>query len=598
MDALLRVSPSKVIEAARTGSYRAIEALSRNPLKSVPNVHKPEVVVIFCAHIRNTPIGPRKYHDLIGRCFVGLSILLHAPDALYIPDVMDTWPTMIKWSTHFSQELEQGHHSAQYALDSHMHIIHLLAIDSNLRSHVVATPDAIQFVTAMWLKADVNVLPLGAYPRAATTLAQLLAHAPTPIIDLISSSGASIPDVATRIVHPLRVALAAHPPPREAFFQAYLWLLEGFSHTPAAAHLVPAILSAGAVRCVARTLLRFSRLDVHEDGPDLISGYCISHCLRVLYRLLQMGTGIPWVAQSVRHGLLEALVNIAPHLHTHKEDVQKLCIALVKDILPRYFLFRSVIKAVGRALERLEDGPSIALVQSRAFADSWAYLKEFAEECIGIRNTWPFRVCGHVGVCLCACCRGLLTHATQCAKGGLRSTFRRCARCRERYYCSVACQAAHWKKSHKAHCVRWVAPTVQLGGLVSVHEQEFHVMWVRFNAHTLAASITALRLAPDASPGRNQYLSSLCIVLNCTLSPWELHIRRLNEGERETTRKGADLGVYLESIVLLGQEETRVHAFVFHTILASAEATMIDYVLDRIPVEYGGRGIFLLGETG
>ncbi|KAI0046290.1 hypothetical protein FA95DRAFT_1402505 [Auriscalpium vulgare] len=344
---------------------------------------------------------------------------------------------MTKWFTHFSQELAQGRQGPQDALHAYMDILHFLASDGKMLPHVLATPDAIKFATVTWLEADVDVLP--AYPSTAIAVAQLLEHAPTPIITHISSSDVDVPAVARRLVHPLRVALAASPPPSREFFEAYVWLLHGFACAPldVVAPFLPALLSAGAVRCVARALVRFSRHDVHKDAPDGI----IDHGFRILYQLLQMGTGIPWVAQSVRHGLLDALVNIAPRLHIYGKGLQETCLALVKKLLPRYFLFRPVIRAVGRALERLEDDPNIALVQSRAFADSWAYLKDFAEHCVMFRTSWPLRECGN------------------CAEQGHRSIFRRCARCREQHYCSVACQAAHWEKEHKEHCVRWLVPS-------------------------------------------------------------------------------------------------------------------------------------------
>ncbi|KAI0042528.1 hypothetical protein FA95DRAFT_1598433 [Auriscalpium vulgare] len=546
MDALLRVSPSKVIKAARDGSYPAIKALSRSP-GVVPDSHKAEVVVLFCAHIRKTPIVPRKYDYIIGQCFYGLSILIQAPPALQIPDVTDTWPAMTKWYTHFSQELAQGNQGLQAALDSYMHIIHLFVYDSKMRDHVLATPDAIKCATLTWLGAEMNGMPLVASPpNAAITVAQLLIHAPAPVIDTINSSGASVHDVATRIVHPLRIALAAHPPPIQTFFDAHVWLLEQTIFAPEAARFIPAILSAGAVRCLSRTLLRFSRAHGHEaPSPDFI----IAHCLCTLLPLLHMGTGIPWIAQSVRHGLLEALVNIAPHLHTHEQGVQEICTRIVKSTLPPYLFFRPVIKAVGKAFQRLEDGPNIALAESRAFVDSWTYLRHFGEECVRFRANWSSIICSH---------------------------------------------AAHWKMSHKARCAQRLGDIVQLSGIVSVHEQQFHVAWVRYNAAALAASIVALILAPDASPDRTQYLQSLVIVLNFSLVPWELGMRRMGEGEWEATRTDASSWVFMESVVVLRRTEARARTSMPHAVLAHFDPTMIDYVIDRIPVEYGGRGIYAI----
>ncbi|KAI0046282.1 hypothetical protein FA95DRAFT_1679866 [Auriscalpium vulgare] len=573
MDALLRVSPSKVIKAARAGSYPAIRALSRDPDNLIPDAHKYEVIVLLCVHVRKTPIVPRKDDDSIEQGFYGLGVLLQEPGAIHIPDVTDTWPAMTRWCAHLSRQLAHGRKAAQAALEAYMHIIHLFCYDSEMRKVVLATPYAIRFATTVaWLGTDVsNMSP----PDAVVTLAQLLPHAPTLIINTIQSSGKSVRDIAARLVQPLHISLAAHPPTRPSFFEAHVWLLEEFVYAPQAASFVPAILSAGAVRCVSRTLRRFSRSNGHEGSK----GFIIGNCLRVLQMLLQMGTGIPWIAQSVRHGLLEALVNLAPQLHKHTMGVQKTCTTIVKSILPRYLLFRPVIKAVRRVFEQLDDGPSIALVQLHAFADPWAHLQEFFGKCFAFWMRWSFTKCSH------------------CGKEGHRTAFKRCARCHAENYCSAACQATHWKNSHKAHCAQRLVRPVQLSGLVSVHDQDFHVTWVRYNAAALAASIVALMLAPDASPDRTQYLQSLIIVLNCSLSPWKLGMRRMNKGEREETRTDAKSWVFMESIVVLGEMETRARTNMRHAGLVHAEATMMDYVRDRIPVEYGGRGIYLVGET-
>ncbi|KAI0046287.1 hypothetical protein FA95DRAFT_1402349 [Auriscalpium vulgare] len=427
MQDLLRVLPSKVIKAARNGSYPAIEALSWDPLELVPDVHRPELVVLFCAHIRKTPRGPGN-HDLIQQCFVGLNLLLQLPELCRIPDVLETLPTMVQWFFHSVHELDRGRGSPQL-LEAYMYIIYYLVNNSELWPRVLKTPGIIEVGTAMWMRSTVCTVP--EYPGAAMGFAELLVHVPDPIIDFLTASVADVGDVAVRLVFPLRVALAAHATTEH--LQAYVWQLDQFSQQIPAAPFAPALLSIGAVRLVSRTLLRFSQRDMREHD----SLFIVRKCLCMVHRFVEMGTGIPWVAQSVRSGLLAALASIGPQLNLLDADAQVACMALVQDVLPRYLIFRPVIKAVGKVLEKLEDGPHIGLTQSRDFADSWAALKDLAKIRVEYQESEAMMDC------------------SSCLRRGHKSEFRRCARCRQEHYCSVACQVVHWRHEHKAHCRQW-----------------------------------------------------------------------------------------------------------------------------------------------
>ncbi|KAI0046295.1 hypothetical protein FA95DRAFT_1402970 [Auriscalpium vulgare] len=241
---LLRVRPSKVMEAARSGSVIAMQALCYDP-HGLPDHYKPEAVTILCAFIRKTPmpIGTGGAGRLIQRCFFGLQSLFTVPYLLHIPDVMDTWPIIIKWFHHFTQQLAdgQGYSDNQSTLQSNMLIVHLLAQDSEIYSRILAIPDTINVVTAMWMATDVNVVP--AYPGAALAFAQLLNHAPTPVIRLLTSVDVDVNNVATHVVFPLSVALTAHPIPDDIIFRGYIMLLHELAKPGPAEPLVPALLA-------------------------------------------------------------------------------------------------------------------------------------------------------------------------------------------------------------------------------------------------------------------------------------------------------------------------------------------------------------------
>ncbi|KAI0046294.1 hypothetical protein FA95DRAFT_1402910 [Auriscalpium vulgare] len=170
-----------------------------------------------------------------------------------------------------------------------------------------------------------------------------------------------------------------------------------------------------------------------------------------------------------------------------------------------------------------------------------------------------------------------------------RTALRRCARCRTVYYCSRACQLADWKESHRAQCLHQPddPPAVHLDGLISDHEHQFHVMSLKAIAWDLAASLAALRVAPDASPKRNHYLNSLGVFLDCTVMPMKLRVIELQEHERDTTGRSS----VLVSSVLFGRRTARMRTLLSNAELARHEAAAadIDILLGLIPVEHGGR---------
>ncbi|KAI0042512.1 hypothetical protein FA95DRAFT_561526 [Auriscalpium vulgare] len=436
MQRLLRIQPSKVIDAARRGSFAAIEALSTNSLDVIPVAYQPEVVALFCAHIQKTPVRPDTHPYDIVQCILGLSILIQMPNLICLPDVIRTYPKLLQWFAHFSNEASRGQALGdREALSAYMHVLYLLVKDPELRSCILETPDTIQVATMMWLATDdENVLPV--YPGGAKAFALLLHYLPVPITDLLfDATSGNVDLIATHAVLPLRLALRTHPYPHDGFFHSYVWLLEEFSMPRPATTFVPAMLAAGAVRLVTSTLLRFSRRDIALEGPHEIVGAC----LRTLRHLVETGTGIKWVAQSVRSGLLAALFNIAPNLDTLNQNAHDAYMAFIQDIIPRYLLFRPVIKAVETAFTELANGPNISRHFPQRFVDSWVVLKKTAEERISyMQNFW-------------------LLQCENCGKSDSKSAFRRCSRCRLGHYCSVRCQEADWRV-HKTRCSQWRPP--------------------------------------------------------------------------------------------------------------------------------------------
>ncbi len=49
-------------------------------------------------------------------------------------------------------------------------------------------------------------------------------------------------------------------------------------------------------------------------------------------------------------------------------------------------------------------------------------------------------------------------HCARCRVPEVEAQLSSCGRCRMKWYCSRACQKAHWKLGHKLYCVQVTAP--------------------------------------------------------------------------------------------------------------------------------------------
>ncbi|KAK0193942.1 hypothetical protein F5146DRAFT_998440 [Armillaria mellea] len=84
---------------------------------------------------------------------------------------------------------------------------------------------------------------------------------------------------------------------------------------------------------------------LNEEAPDIMLGVMVSS-MCFMFNCLESLDGFTWVIQVVNAGFLTAWVDSSTHFHRlHTED-RDTVISNVRDIVPRYLVYRSVINAI------------------------------------------------------------------------------------------------------------------------------------------------------------------------------------------------------------------------------------------------------------
>ncbi|KAI0048847.1 hypothetical protein FA95DRAFT_1594932 [Auriscalpium vulgare] len=277
-----------------------------------------------------------------------------------------------------------------------------------------------------------------------------------------------------------------------------------------------ALSNAGIIRAVTKALVRMWALHV-ERNPSYNGVPHVGFSMVVSF--LEAGAGIDFVRQSVRSGLLGAILDAGPHFKALPGQVPALVNAIIENILPRYIIFRSVTEAVCKSLRALRSAGREAHFADSKVQRSWDTLVELARSRERVKHTLESYASRSRATC------------DTCLVTGRKTDFKRCSGCHGNTYCSVQCQKVAWEVYHKSRCAE--DSRHYLATALSHSDASFHKAVVAFDAKRLVPKLRAL--AAQQYP--NILLCSLILSLDYTKSaePQFSLVDRFNdEGERAT----------------------------------------------------------------
>ncbi|KAG1745860.1 uncharacterized protein EDB91DRAFT_127513 [Suillus paluster] len=172
----------------------------------------------------------------------------------------------------------------------------------------------------------------------------------------------------------------------------------------------------------------------------------ISYACWYIRAYVEETDGIPWICEVLEAGLLPSLLAVEPWLKQLKddnnEDWEPLWL-LLSNIFPKYAIFRSVLKVMGRSIKALNvSKPVDRLKTDSPLHKYWHTLEGFVMERLSLLETDDVDE-AHVDSC----------QSSKCNRSGPAGTYKRCAGCLHVHYCSRECQIYDWKQGgHQTYC--------------------------------------------------------------------------------------------------------------------------------------------------
>lgn len=234
---------------------------------------------------------------------------------------------------------------------------------------MVATPGSIEMAAQLWLLENSVPFPSSVeIPVGTTALEAILRKCGSPELDRALKAAGGKPDQVAK----LALANLRNENQKSNFhgyrLSVYTDLLNHLSRGPMQP-LRNALLIKGSIGVVTKSLTVMSA-EVNASDPSILD--CITSSFGYLKNCLQSTDGFTWVSQSVKGGLLTAFVECSPHLSRLDDRDRTMIISIIKDLLPQYMVYRSVIKHVDAAMIKLLANPRKKEILKSPAKDDWS----------------------------------------------------------------------------------------------------------------------------------------------------------------------------------------------------------------------------------
>ncbi|KIM77726.1 hypothetical protein PILCRDRAFT_11814 [Piloderma croceum F 1598] len=442
----LQQDPKKSLESARRGSLNDLTDLA-NFWQEAPNLLTLGILDVFLAHLDATK-APDTHNTAAdtsasaSRAFISLLGLSKAggfigddskyAGAIIKSAIIKSWPGIFKWCSFFFavrvMPAAQRPEIRRSGMDVLAGALYSISRDDIVRNAIVRTPE------------DVVPVPSSVeVPVGTAALDSLLRVADSQTLDRTLKAAGGKADQLAKLALMRLYTEGQKPQISGCKAAVYADLLSQLSRS-LEHQLRHALLGASAISTVTKTLVAVSSQIGSHGNPELLDA--IIALFGYLTNCLESTDGFTWITQSVQTGLLKAFVECSIYFSRLDAKDREMIISIVKNVLPRYLVYRSVIRAVGLALDSVYKSPGIGRVSSSEASDVWKDFVELAEERLLVEAqaaAWKRKA--------------TTCDNTNCLKVDSRSNFRKCAACSTTHYCSKECQTAAWKEGdHKTMC--------------------------------------------------------------------------------------------------------------------------------------------------
>lgn len=245
-----------------------------------------------------------------------------------------------------------------------------LSRSDSARVVMSVTKGSIEIATQMCLLEDKgNLASFTDIPSASAALDALLKDADTSALDrVVTIAGGNAENVAQLMLSRLRTSInnaRAYDSPTVA----YLDLIGHLSRDPEHA-LRHAFLGSNTIELCTKIALAVSKkLNTGSGGPPILLDAMVT-TFGYLANCLESTDGFTWVSQSIQAGLLTAFVDCGPHYSKLDPDDYDMVLSIVKKVLPKYLVYRSVIQAIDGTIRKLGEPPHDKLIKQSIACDA------------------------------------------------------------------------------------------------------------------------------------------------------------------------------------------------------------------------------------
>ena len=305
-------------------------------------------------------------------------------DDIHGPIIIQAWPGVFKWSAFFFVGRVQHKSVKPEVQKTNLDVIsaalYALSRSDSVRKVMSATKGSIELATQMWVMEDKGNLPSFAnIPTASAALDALLKDDNGPALDrVIAAAGGDADNVAQLMLSRLRTSINSTPV-YGAPAVAYLDLVGHLSRAPEHA-LRHAFLGSNTIALCTKIALSVSKmLNVGNGAPPIQLDVMVA-AFGYLTNCLESTDGFTWVSQSIQSGLLMAFLDCSPHFSKLDPDDCDMVLSIVRNILPKYLVYRSVIQAVDGTIRKLGDPLHHQRIEKSIARNVWADFHKLAME--------------------------------------------------------------------------------------------------------------------------------------------------------------------------------------------------------------------------
>jgi hypothetical protein len=220
------------------------------------------------------------------------------------------------------------------------------------------TKGSIELATQLWIIEDMKPSSTISIPAPSAALDSLLSGDEIDVHDqVLKAAGGKAEHIVTLSMSRLRTALSSpmlHEPRAAIYLDLIGHLSRAPTHSTRLGFLNANIIAVCTVTAVKVTSMLNNKPAFHPGLLDVVVA-----SLGYLLNCLESTNGFSWIVQSVNAGLLQTFIDFAPHLSKIDPEDCDMVLEIVRTLLPKYLVYRSVIQAIDGTMCNIQQSPML-----------------------------------------------------------------------------------------------------------------------------------------------------------------------------------------------------------------------------------------------